>query len=289
MAIIENASLQSESLSIDLNREASKTSGILILGTKWLASANLLISDDSMTTLGIASSTPTVPGHSADLAIDRDKNTCSYLKPKKPRWWRVDLKGKHKVLSVAVTVISPAILCDNLDDLEQGNVRITYDSDSPPMKEAVAIYKCNEGYKLEGPFKRNCLKDGSWSGEDPQCRDKDEPAVIQVEVLDNEDSGKKVEPLSSVPEQNEDTSPENVVLDIEDKSNKDSTPKEPRSAVTFHGQQIMQFSASKEQIQCKCDQRPYSTVFLTAFHGKHIMQSSVFKKEGIQHKHDPFS
>ncbi|XP_055928677.1 sushi, von Willebrand factor type A, EGF and pentraxin domain-containing protein 1-like [Argiope bruennichi] len=493
------------------------------------------ICDDSMTTLGIASSTPTVPGHSADLAIDRDKNTCSYLKPKKPRWWRVDLKGKHKVLSVAVTVISPdkymkfsvfiiniqetsasykrcesftgkfdtqtvvfscaegkgiegqkihiedhlqeeifeicevevqvekdtgydcgrpsrnlysitynpkngkveygcirgyemkgkdyrhclstgqwsgdppicvPILCDNLDDLEHGNVRITYDSDSPPMKEAVAIYKCNEGYKLEGPFKRNCLKDGSWSGEDPQCRAircpipdgedqggvyrlvnktnsmgsmamlrckdgkregdnpyiictedgewtkpeaycilpstdaytsqepprienqgerktnkessntsflyiatlfkcliqffrfgmvvaavmiavlnsnkpelpsrsieppvpiprpplrinknvafksvftrlisrdnddnqeepkvtyKDEPAVIQVEVLDNDDSGKKVEPLSSVPEQNEDTSPENVVLDIEDKSNKDSTPKEPRSAVT---------------------------------------------------------
>lgn len=60
-----------------------------------------------MTTLGVAFSTPTVPGHAAEMAIDRDKETCSYLKPKKPRWWRIDLGNTHKVLSVAVTMMQP--------------------------------------------------------------------------------------------------------------------------------------------------------------------------------------
>lgn len=59
-----------------------------------------------MTTLGAAFSTPTVPGHSAELAIDRNKDTCAYLKPKKPRWWRINLEEEHKVLSVAVTINS---------------------------------------------------------------------------------------------------------------------------------------------------------------------------------------
>lgn len=66
----------------------------------------IVILDDSMTTLGVAFSTPTVPGKAAELAIDRDKTTCTYLKPKKPRWWRIDLGNVHKVLSVAVTMNS---------------------------------------------------------------------------------------------------------------------------------------------------------------------------------------
>ncbi|GBL73816.1 CUB and sushi domain-containing protein 1 [Araneus ventricosus] len=276
-------------------------------------SEDVPICDDSMTTLGVAFSTPTVPGNPAELAIDRDKDTCAYLKPKKPRWWRIDLGEEHKVLSVAVTMISPdkyvkftvfviktqgtsasykrcasftgkfgtetvvlscaegkgiegqkvhiedhlqeegifeicevevqvekdtgydcgrpsrslysityepkndmveygcirgyeikgsdyryclstgqwsgdppicePILCDDLDDLEHGNIRITHDNDGPPLEGAVAIYKCSEGYKLEGPFTRNCLKDGSWSGKDPQCK------AIRCPVPDGRDQG----------------------------------------------------------------------------------------------------
>ncbi|GFQ95650.1 sushi, von Willebrand factor type A, EGF and pentraxin domain-containing protein 1 [Trichonephila clavata] len=276
-------------------------------------SEDVPICDDSMTTLGVAFSTPTVPGHSAELAIDRDKETCAYLKPKKPRWWRIDLGEEHKVLSVAVTMISPdkyvkftvfviktqgtsasykrcasfsgkfgtetvvlscsegkgiegqkvhiedhhqtegffeicevevqvekdtgydcgrpsrslysitfepkndmveygcirgyeikgsdyrhclstgqwsgeppicePIICDELEELENGHIRITHDSDGPPLEGAVVIYKCNEGYKLEGPFTRNCLKDGSWSGKDPQCK------VIRCPVPDGKDQG----------------------------------------------------------------------------------------------------
>ncbi|GIX71720.1 CUB and sushi domain-containing protein 1 [Caerostris extrusa] len=70
-------------------------------------SEDIPLCDDSMTTLGVAFSTPTVPGKSAELAIDKDKDTCAYLKPKKPRWWRIDLGKEHKVLSVAVTMIFP--------------------------------------------------------------------------------------------------------------------------------------------------------------------------------------
>ncbi|KAG8201105.1 hypothetical protein JTE90_028774 [Oedothorax gibbosus] len=258
------------------------------------------ICDDSMTTLGAAFSTPTVPGHSAELAIDRNKDTCAYLKPKKPRWWRINLEEEHKVLSVAITM-NPAdkyvkftvfiiktegtssaykrcatfsgkfgtqtivlacaegrgiegqkvhiedhhqtegffelcevevqvekdsgydcgipsrnlnsnsskpmnnmveyecfrgyqlkgrdfrtcestgqwsgdpptcepIVCDDLEPIENGFYSLSHTKDGPPLEGTDVIYKCDEGYKLEGPFMRNCLRDGSWSKDTPECK-----------------------------------------------------------------------------------------------------------------------
>ncbi|XP_015928545.1 uncharacterized protein [Parasteatoda tepidariorum] len=66
------------------------------------------VCDDSMTTLVTASSTPTAPGYPAELAIDKNKERCTYLQPKSPRWWRIDLgdNKEYKVLSVAITVMN---------------------------------------------------------------------------------------------------------------------------------------------------------------------------------------
>ena len=36
----------------------------------------------------------------------------------------------------------------------------------------VATYSCRQGYRLKGPEKRECGKDGKWSGEDPVCESK---------------------------------------------------------------------------------------------------------------------
>ena len=32
-----------------------------------------------------------------------------------------------------------------------------------------ANYNCNEGYMLEGQYRRECAADGKWSGEAPEC------------------------------------------------------------------------------------------------------------------------
>lgn len=262
-------------------------------------SEDIPICDDSMTTLGVAFSTPTVPGHPAEMAIDRDKDTCSYLKPRKPRWWRIDLGEEHNILSVAVTIIQPdkyvkfsifvlqnvqgsvaykrcasftgkfgtqtvvmscaegrgidgekvhiedhllsedffeicevevqvekdtgydcgeprknlysttyarrgdrvdydciqgyeikgkvyriclnsgqwsdeppvcePIVCDDLKDLENGQISVP-NANGVPLEGAIAVYKCDAGYKLIGSFTRNCQKDGSWNGKPPTCK-----------------------------------------------------------------------------------------------------------------------
>ncbi|XP_060582617.1 sushi, von Willebrand factor type A, EGF and pentraxin domain-containing protein 1-like, partial [Ruditapes philippinarum] len=35
---------------------------------------------------------------------------------------------------------------------------------------SIVTYRCNDGYRLQGPGQRTCEKDGSWSGSDPYCR-----------------------------------------------------------------------------------------------------------------------
>lgn len=53
--------------------------------------------------------------------------------------------------------------------MENGDTKLSSEKDVP-LEGAIAIYKCDEGYKLIGSFTRNCLKDGSWSGKAPQCK-----------------------------------------------------------------------------------------------------------------------
>ena len=35
--------------------------------------------------------------------------------------------------------------------------------------EDVAVYSCNEGYKLNGPAERTCQANGQWDGIEPTC------------------------------------------------------------------------------------------------------------------------
>lgn len=65
-----------------------------------------------------------------------------------------------------------AIVCDDLEDLENGMFRLSHTKDGPPLEGTDVIYKCDEGFKLEGSFTRHCLKDGSWSGRTPECKGK---------------------------------------------------------------------------------------------------------------------
>lgn len=70
-----------------------------------------------MTTLVMAGSTPTVPGYPAELAIDKNIEKCTYLQPKDPRWWRIDLDKEYTVLSVAITMMNTGIYTSLIDEL----------------------------------------------------------------------------------------------------------------------------------------------------------------------------
>ena len=56
-----------------------------------------------------------------------------------------------------------------MEELENGETKLSTEN-GVPLEGAIAIYKCDDGYKLIGSFTRNCLKDGSWSGKQPQCK-----------------------------------------------------------------------------------------------------------------------
>lgn len=60
-------------------------------------------------------------------------------------------------------------MCDDLEELENGDINI-FNDNGTPLEGAIAIYKCDKGYKLLGSFTRNCLNDGSWNGKTPQCK-----------------------------------------------------------------------------------------------------------------------
>ncbi|XP_023209865.1 CUB and sushi domain-containing protein 3-like isoform X1 [Centruroides sculpturatus] len=47
--------------------------------------------------------------HRPQLAIDGDKNTCTRIKPRMTRWWRVSLNDYHTVQAIAVTMPDTAV------------------------------------------------------------------------------------------------------------------------------------------------------------------------------------
>ncbi len=55
--------------------------------------------------------------------------------------------------------------CSVLEAPEGGSVKLT-----GLMVGSTATYMCNGGYVLEGVQVRTCLKDGTWSGDEPRCR-----------------------------------------------------------------------------------------------------------------------
>jgi len=56
--------------------------------------------------------------------------------------------------------------CPPLDDLEQGAFSIDYNS---TLGLFVAKYICGEGFVMNGDYRRYCLKDGTWTGQEPFC------------------------------------------------------------------------------------------------------------------------
>lgn len=69
-----------------------------------------------------------------------------------------------------------------MEELENGDLKLSTENEVP-LEGAIAIYRCDEGYKLIGSFTRNCLKDGSWSGKDPQCKGSKIPSKIQLIIF----------------------------------------------------------------------------------------------------------
>lgn len=57
------------------------------------------------------------------------------------------------------------ITCDVLTHPPNGSVSLQV----PSKYQSEAFYICDDGYKLDGVSKRTCLKDGSWSNEEPVC------------------------------------------------------------------------------------------------------------------------
>ena len=57
-----------------------------------------------------------------------------------------------------------AILCPDLDNVANGQVRLTGNTVG-----SGAIYSCSPGYTLEGFQQRRCNGDGDWEGTPPTC------------------------------------------------------------------------------------------------------------------------
>ena len=63
------------------------------------------------------------------------------------------------------STISAAIVCDRLNDINNGDVA----QHNPALIGSVAVYTCNRGFKLVGPSRRVCLRDGSYTDREPVC------------------------------------------------------------------------------------------------------------------------
>ena len=55
--------------------------------------------------------------------------------------------------------------CGFLNPPENGNVR-----HKGTKVGSKAVYSCKRGYQLKGEHERKCQYNGSWSGDEPQCK-----------------------------------------------------------------------------------------------------------------------
>ena len=65
---------------------------------------------------------------------------------------------------IDLTVCIPAIRCEPLRPLINGTILGT-----EMLYGAVVRYRCNVGFRMEGPEKRTCQADGTWSDSEPTC------------------------------------------------------------------------------------------------------------------------
>ncbi len=76
-----------------------------------------------------------------------------------------------KVMSIVQYCCTPhsslfvEVECRVLEAPEGGSVKLT-----GLMVGSTATYMCSGGYVLEGVQVRTCLKDGTWSEDEPRCR-----------------------------------------------------------------------------------------------------------------------
>ena len=79
---------------------------------------------------------------------------------------KVSLAAQYSLaLSLLLSVV---IACDQLDDIKNGDVA----QHNPALVGSVAVYTCNKGFKLVGPSRRVCLRDGSYTDREPLCAGK---------------------------------------------------------------------------------------------------------------------
>lgn len=73
--------------------------------------------------------------------------------------------GTILLLTDAFPFPSAVIDCGDLPDPQFGTVRLM-----ATIFQSVAMYKCSDGYELEGEATRTCQSNAEWSGSAPTCR-----------------------------------------------------------------------------------------------------------------------
>lgn len=69
------------------------------------------------------------------------------------------------ILSKLFIFLHAAITCDQLNNPQNGNVQ----QPLPPTVGSVAVYSCNQGFRLVGVTKRACQSDRTYTGKAPVC------------------------------------------------------------------------------------------------------------------------
>lgn len=59
--------------------------------------------------------------------------------------------------------------CDTPEDISNGTITYTNGDPSNVFIGDVLIYSCEVGYELLGASERFCMRNGNWSGPQPQC------------------------------------------------------------------------------------------------------------------------
>ena len=58
-------------------------------------------------------------------------------------------------------------LCKLLDDPESGMVQYSFEIDGISSEGNACVYKCNDGFTIQGGSVKECQSDRSWSGSEP--------------------------------------------------------------------------------------------------------------------------
>ena len=77
------------------------------------------------------------------------------------------IKGSPSVIVLIPTSeLVMHCVCPALDDIAHGSIRLTNNYEIGSS----AIHTCDDMYELDGPERRVCQSDGTWSKTEPKCK-----------------------------------------------------------------------------------------------------------------------